>query len=101
MMNKQKDRFDLEQEIMGVWHIIDDLKTLMNGWDLLKEDKKLNILIGLADLYDMKFDELFSTFELCIANQEFKSHGQRLSAYEEHLNREYAEDLANRYGFDC
>ena len=101
MMNKQKDRFDLEQEIMGAWHIIDDLRTLLDSWDTLTEDKRLNILIGVADLYDMKFDTMFKTFERLIADQQFKSPDQPLSAYEELLNREYAEDLAKRYGFDC
>lgn len=100
-MRKQKDRFDFEQEIMCAWHIIEDLRTLLDNWDTLSEDRKLNILIGMADLYDMKFDTMFKTFEKLVANQQFKSLDQRLSAYEEHLNREYAEDLAKRYGFNC
>lgn len=100
-MNKNKDRFDFEQEIMGAWHIIDDLRTLLDSWDTLTEDRKLNILIGMADLYDMKFDTMFKTFERLIADQQFKTLDQRLSAYEERLNREYAEDLAKRYGINC
>jgi hypothetical protein len=101
MMNKHKDRFDFEQEIMGAWHIIDDLRTLLDSWDTLTEDKRLNILIGMADLYDMKFDTMFNTFERLIANQQFKSPDQRLSTYEDLLNREYAEDFVDRYGSNC
>jgi len=101
MMNKEKDRFDFEQEIMGAWHIIDDLRTLLDSWDTLTEDKRLNILIGMADLYDMKFDTMFNTFERLIANQQFKSPDQRLSTYEDLLNREYAEDFVDRYGANC
>jgi hypothetical protein len=101
MMNKHKDRFDFEQEIMGAWHIIDDLRTLLDSWDTLTEDKRLNILIGMADLYDMKFDTMFNTFERLIANQQFKSPDQRLSTYEDLLNREYAEDFVDRYGANC
>ena len=100
-MNKHKDRFDFEQEIMGAWHIIDDLRTLLDSWDTLTEDKRLNILIGMADLYDMKFDTMFNTFERLIANQQFKSPDQRLSTYEDLLNREYAEDFVDRYGANC
>ena len=100
-MNKEKDRFDFEQEIMGAWHIIDDLRTLLDSWDTLTEDKRLNILIGMADLYDMKFDTMFNTFERLIANQQFKSPDQRLSTYEDLLNREYAEDFVDRYGANC
>ena len=100
-MNKEKDRFDLEQEIMGAWHIIDDLRTLLDSWDTLTEDKRLNILIGVADLYDMKFDTMFNTYERLIANQQLKPRDQRLSTYEDLLNREYAEDFVDRYGSNC
>lgn len=100
-MNKEKDRFDLEQEIMGAWHIIDDLRTLLDSWDTLTEDRRLNILIGMADLYDMKFDTMFNTFERLIANQQLKPRDQRLSTYEDLLNREYAEDFVDRYGSNC
>ena len=100
-MKEEKNRFDLEQEIMGVWHIIDDLRVLLDNFDTLTEDKKLNILIGLVDLYDMKFNDMFSTFETCIAKQEFKSLDQRLSSYEQFLNREYGEDIARKYGAQC
>lgn len=100
-MKEEKNRFDLEQEIMGAWHIIDDLRVLLDNFDSLTEDKKLNILIGLVDLYDIKFNDMFATFESCIAKKEFKSLDQRLSSYEEFLNREYGEDIARKYGAQC
>jgi hypothetical protein len=99
-MKEKKDRFDLEQEIMGVWHIIDDLRTLMDKWDELTEDKKLNILIGISDLYDIKLDTLFSTFESCIAKKQLEPY-RHVYSYEESLNREYAEDFARKHGAQC
>jgi len=71
---KEKSRFDLEQEIMGCWNIVDDLKILTGRWDSLSEDEKLNILIGLSNLYQLKFDVLFSTFENCIRRRDFNDY---------------------------
>lgn len=56
-------RFDLEQEILGCWSIIDDLKVLADTWDQLTEDQKQNILLGLMELYELKFNICFNTFE--------------------------------------
>lgn len=71
------DRFDLEQEIMNCWQIVDDLKTLtkryMDGATPMTEDEVANVLIGLEHLYQMKFEQLFETFELCIKNNVFKN----------------------------
>ena len=71
------NRFDLEQEIMNCWQIVDDLKTLtkryMNGATPMTEDEVTNVLIGLEHLYQMKFEQCFETFELCIKNGEFNA----------------------------
>lgn len=64
-----KNRFDMEQEIMDCWHIIDDVKTLSGAWDTLTEDQKQNILIGIRDLYSCKFEQLFETFESLVNNR--------------------------------
>ena len=96
---KEKTRFDLEQEIMGCWIIVDELKLLLDRWDSITEDEKLNIIIGLSNLYQLKFDNMFRTFETCVHKKEF-----RPSSYEESLNKEYADDLARTYGLkgnDC
>ena len=64
---KETDRFTLEEKIMNCWRVIDDLKTLGNVYDREHtEDEILNILIGITDLYDQRFNELFDTFEECI-----------------------------------
>lgn len=94
---KTKDRFDLEQEIMGTWNIIDELKCLADGWDNLTEDNKLNIIIGLIDLYHLKFNTMFDTFEQCISKKEFKGLEDRLASYETSLNQEHAEDIFDKY----
>jgi hypothetical protein len=56
-------QFDLEQQILDCWGITDDLQTLIDRYDTLSEDDKLNVLIGLKALYHMKFEKTFETFE--------------------------------------
>jgi hypothetical protein len=70
---KEKSRFDLEQEIMGCWNVVDELKLLVDKWDNITEDEKLNIIIGMASLYQLKFDVMFNTFEDCVHRREFKN----------------------------
>ena len=68
-MNNQ---FDLENEIMNCWRIIDDLKSLrehfMEG-ERVTDDSISNVLIGLETLYNIKFEKLFRTFENMLKSQ--------------------------------
>jgi hypothetical protein len=62
------DRFDLEQEIMHCWNVVDDIKLVgevlgectMNS---AEQDKVMNMLIGLEALYAARFDKMFRIFE--------------------------------------
>ena len=72
-----KTRFDLEQEIMQCWNIVDDIKTIYTyhlDKKELTEDEMGNILIGLEKLYQIKFETLFETFEECLRKNEFKPY---------------------------
>lgn len=66
------NRFDLEQDIMKAWNVVDDIRllteSLMNGPTPLTEDQIANVLIGMEHIYEMKFNKLFNTFENCIKN---------------------------------
>ena len=58
-------RFDLEQQIMDCWRVTDDMKILTEEvieGDFSK-DQIANVLIGLEQLYSIKFDKMFRTFE--------------------------------------
>lgn len=53
---------------MAAWGVVNDLETVlegMEGLDMSPEasDKIANLLIGLKELYEIRFNELFSTFE--------------------------------------
>jgi hypothetical protein len=69
-----KNRFDLEQEILECWGITTDIDNLYNligddkffeGMDPKHQDKIMNVLLGMKELYEIKFDKCFKTFEVC------------------------------------
>lgn len=57
------DRFDLEQQIQQTWGIIEDIEDLLEVFDTLSHDERLNYLIGLQTIYNIKFEKLWSIFE--------------------------------------
>ena len=66
------DRFDLEQQILGCWGIIDEIKLLTEQVlenDDFDKDKISNFLIGLETIYQLKFDHLFTTFETLVQDR--------------------------------
>lgn len=58
-------QFDLEQNIMNCWNICEDLKAVCEAVmeDELTKDGICNILLGMAELYHVKFDKTFKSFE--------------------------------------
>lgn len=66
-MENKVDRFTLEEKIMNCWQIVDDLKTVYRSGQLYKdEDEMQNVLLGISTLYQLKFEELFATYETLI-----------------------------------
>jgi hypothetical protein len=64
------NRFDLEQNIMQCWNVTDDIQLYLDMYDNMDEDQRLNYLIGLKQMYQMKFERLQNTFETCISAQQ-------------------------------
>lgn len=63
------DRFDLEQQILDCWKIIDDIRLLdknvlegkIEGGNMT-QDEISNYLMGLESIYELKFSQMFNTF---------------------------------------
>ena len=56
-----KTRFDMEQEIMQVWQVLDDIKLLSTREGTEKADWD-----AVVRLYQIRFETLFETFEQLI-----------------------------------
>ena len=53
-----KTRFDMEQEIMTAWQVLDDIKMLSARAGTTQEDWD-----AVSRLYQIRFETLFETFE--------------------------------------
>ena len=72
-----KDRFDLEQDIMNCWSVVDDLKMLLQSDGYDNDD-----IQAVIRLYQKKFEVLWSTFEECIRTGfEFKHQVKSMKSY--------------------
>ena len=62
------DRFDFEQQIMSCWNITTDLKDLNEGVieSDLSRDQISNALMGIEQLYELRFNKLFQQFETLV-----------------------------------
>jgi hypothetical protein len=67
-MGKQ---FDLEQQILDCWGITDDLDVVLEAIceSDIKQDQLANIILGIRELYNLKFTRTFNTFESYIHEQ--------------------------------
>ena len=74
---KPVDRFDLEEAIMKAWRTSDDIKALYTSAERMDEDQMMNALLGLEIFAEMRFDELWNTFEKCVSNGVFDDSTKR------------------------
>lgn len=59
-------QFDLEQGILNCWNICEDMKVIAENIleaKTVDRDKVANMLLGMAELYQLKFEKTFSDFE--------------------------------------
>ena len=65
------DRFDLEQQIMQCWSMVDDVKLFAS------QSAPSDEFAALATVYDRKFTTLFDTFELMLRTGQFTNTGSK------------------------
>lgn len=85
---REKNRFDLEQEIMDCWHVTDDIDILAEHVleRNLDVDTITNALIGMKTIYQMKFERLFETFETLVRNRKLDQDDIIYSDYNGNIN---------------
>ena len=63
-MIKPITRFTLEDQIMECWGVVDDLDMVFHTEALYDDqDRMQNVLLGMQELYRLRFERLFQTFE--------------------------------------
>ena len=64
-MVNNADRFDFEQQILQCWRVTDDIRDLSEGVleSELSTDQINNVLVGLHQMYELKFNKLWDLFE--------------------------------------
>ena len=61
--------FDLEQQIQDCWKVTDDIELITNNLvreldiDAITADTIVNKYSAVKELYDIKFDQMWKTFE--------------------------------------
>jgi hypothetical protein len=67
-------RFDLEQGILDCWTVVDTLKQIGELTEQIKDpvvaDEMMNVILGAAAIYQMKFERLFDQYEEVIRNDD-------------------------------
>lgn len=63
-------RFDLEQSILACWGVTDDLQSLsyVVNSDAYSHADVLALIAGMQIMYRVKFEKLFSEFEVLVQN---------------------------------
>jgi hypothetical protein len=85
------DRFDFEQQIMSCWNVTTDLKDLNEGVieSNLSKDQISNALMGIEQLYELRFNKLFQQFETLV-----REHAQSLDR--DYIGETLYDDLETR-----
>ena len=59
--------YDIEDKIMDCWSVCNDLESVFkqvgDGERVPTEDEMMNVLIGINQLYQWKFEQLFFKYE--------------------------------------
>lgn len=56
-------RFKLEDAIMDCWRVVDDVRQVRQCLQKGNVQRSSNILLGIEELYTLKFEQCFATFE--------------------------------------
>lgn len=69
VFNKSYDRFDLEQGIMDTWKVTDDIQLFYDNMENMDENRRMNYMLGLMEMYSLKFDKLWNIFEQLVQDK--------------------------------
>lgn len=64
-------RFELEEKIMQAWHVTSDVELIYRKVtdEGLSGDELSSALLGILTIYNLRFNDLFDTFEQMIKEE--------------------------------
>lgn len=65
---RRTDLFSVEERIMAAWQTVEDLNLLVENFDQLDEEQRMNSLIGMVEISGMRMEHLFRIFEEAFHN---------------------------------
>lgn len=93
---KPFNQFCMEQQIMTCWSVCEDLDTITEG--VLERDMTpdqiSNVLIGMKELYQLKFQKLWEHFEAMCNEKRQMKNPSHLETF--HEGREGWNDMNNQ-----
>lgn len=71
---KEFCRFDMEHQLLDCWKVTDDLSDVFEGVveQNMKRDDVANVLLGMQQLYNLKFEKLWNLFEEGVRNGDIR-----------------------------
>ena len=57
------NRIELEEQLVACWQVVDDIKLLQESYDKMDDDARMNLLQGLVELYNLKFERVWNTYQ--------------------------------------
>lgn len=97
---KPFNQFDMEQQIMNCWNVCEDLETLNEGvLDRgMTTDQISNVLMGMKDLYQLKFETLWEQFEAMLRERHQAKQGVKAPGYTNYDRDEEDDYQLNAHG---
>ena len=75
---EKRDRLMLEQKLVDCWHVTDDIDTVAEyigenpDIPARERDKLLNMLIGMRELYHLKFNRTLDLFSELVQKRDIR-----------------------------
>jgi hypothetical protein len=73
---------DLEAQIMNCWNVVDDIKSYLKAKHL-DDDRVMNFLIGMQELYQVKFEDLWDTYSEALSDYYDLVQADAIKQYQE------------------
>ena len=68
LRSQENTVIDLEEKIMAAWQTISDIDLVYYAMEDMSEDERMNAMLGLKELGEARFKDLWRVFEQFVPN---------------------------------